>query len=159
MGENLRLKERNAIRTPMQWTGSRNGGFSPAEQLVRPTIDTGPYAFDVVNVEEQSRRPTSLLRWMTEMIRVRKECPEIGAGDWRILATRDRHVLALLYQRRDDRVLCVHNFAGEPRDITLALDGARYLRNLLGREDSRAMNGRHSLRLEPLGYEWYRLAR
>ena len=157
MGENLRLKERNAIRTPMQWTSSRNGGFSPAERLVRPPIDTGPYAFDVVNVEEQSRRSTSLLRWMMEMIRVRKECPEIGAGDWRILATRDPHVLALLYQRRDDRVLCVHNFAGEPRDVTLALDGASYLRNLLGREDSRATDGRHSLRLEPLGYEWYRL--
>jgi maltose alpha-D-glucosyltransferase / alpha-amylase len=159
MGENLRLKERNAIRTPMQWTSSRNGGFSPAERLVRPTIETGPYAFDVVNVEEQSRRPTSLLRWMMEMIRVRKECPEIGAGDWRILATRDRHVLALLYERRNERVLCVHNFAGEPREITLALDGASFLRNLLGREDSRATGGRHSLRLEPLGYEWYRLAR
>ena len=156
MGENLRLKERDAIRTPMQWTGTRNGGFSPSERIVRPTIDKGPYAYDVVNVEEQSRRPTSLLRWMMEMLRVRKECPEIGAGNWRILATRDRHVLALLHERRDAAVLCVHNFAEEPREVTLSLDPA-YLRNLLGREDSRATGGRHSLRLEPLGYEWYRL--
>ena len=157
MGENLRLKERDAIRTPMQWTSARNGGFSSAERVVRPAIDTGPYAYDVVNVEEQSRRPQSLLRWITEMIRVRKECPEIGAGEWRNVSTRDRHVLALVYEERGTAVLCVHNFADEPRDVTLDLGGASYLRSLLGREDSRATDGRHHLLLEPLGYEWYRV--
>jgi maltose alpha-D-glucosyltransferase/alpha-amylase len=156
MGENLRLKERNAIRTPMQWTSSRNGGFSTAEQLVRPAIESGSYGYDAVNVEEQLRRPSSLLRWVTEMIRVRKECPEIGAGDWRILATRDRHVLAVLYERSDGAVLCVHNFDEEPREVTLDLAGATRLRSLLGREGSHATNGKHVLRLEPLGYEWYR---
>jgi len=157
MGENLRLKERAAIRTPMQWTSARNGGFSPAERLVRPAIDTGPYAHDAVNVEEQSRRPTSLLRWMMEMIRVRKECPEIGAGAWKILATRDKHVLAVLYERRDSAVVCVHNFGDEPREVTLGLGQASRLRSLLGTDDSRATNGRHALLLEPLGYEWYRV--
>jgi maltose alpha-D-glucosyltransferase / alpha-amylase len=156
MGENLRLKERNAIRTPMQWTSGRNGGFSTAERLVRPTIESGPYGYDAVNVEEQLRRPRSLLRWMTEMIRVRKECPEIGAGEWRMLATRDRHVLAVLYERSDGAVLCVHNFDEEPREVTLELAGAPRLRSLLGREGSHATNGKHALRLEPLGYEWYR---
>jgi maltose alpha-D-glucosyltransferase / alpha-amylase len=141
----------------MQWTSGRNGGFSPAERLVRPAIDTGPYAYDAVNVEEQARRPTSLLRWMMEMIRVRKECPEIGAGEWKILATRDRHVLALLYERRDSAVVCVHNFAEEPREVTLELGEATRLRSLLGTEDTRATSGRHSLLLEPLGYEWYRV--
>jgi maltose alpha-D-glucosyltransferase / alpha-amylase len=157
MGENLRLKERAAIRTPMQWTGGRNGGFSPAERLVRPAIDTGPYAYDAVNVEEQARRPTSLLRWMMELIRVRKECPEIGAGEWKILATRDPHVLALLYEGPDSAVVCIHNFEEEPREVTLELGEASSLRSLLGTDDSRAKNGRHSLLLEPLGYEWYRV--
>jgi maltose alpha-D-glucosyltransferase/alpha-amylase len=101
MGENLRLKERDAIRTPMQWGSGRNGGFSTSERLVRPVIDKGPYGFDAVNVEKQLRRPGSLLRWMTELIRIRKECPAIGAGDWRILPTRSGHVLAVLYTRRD----------------------------------------------------------
>jgi maltose alpha-D-glucosyltransferase / alpha-amylase len=156
MGENLRLKERNAIRTPMQWTSGRNGGFSTAERLVRPTIESGPYGYHAVNVEEQLRRPSSLLRWMTEMIRVRKECPEIGAGEWTILATRDRHVLAVLYERSDGAVLCVHNFDEEPREVTFELTGAPRLRSLLGREGSHATNGKHTLRLEPLGYEWYR---
>jgi maltose alpha-D-glucosyltransferase / alpha-amylase len=161
MGENLRLKERNAIRTPMQWTDERNGGFSTSEQLVRPVVDDGPYGFDAINVEEQLRRPTSLLRWMTEMIRIRKECPEIGTGEWRILPTRSRHVLAILYAQGRSSVLCVHNFDAEPKEITLDLKvpstGDR-LRSLLGNGETRRSAGRHRLRLEPLGYYWFRIA-
>ncbi len=158
MGENLRLKERDAVRTPMQWTDGVNGGFSTSEQLVRPVVNKGPYRFGAVNVGEQLRRPTSLLRWMIQMIRVRKECPEIGAGDWRILPTRSRHVLAIVYERQGSAVLCLHNFDEEPREITLDLkisDGNR-LRSLLGSGESHGSAGRHRLRLEPFGYEWYR---
>ncbi len=160
MGENLRLKERNAIRTPMQWTNGRNGGFSTSERLVRPAIDTGPYDFDAVNVEEQVRRPDSLLRWMIELIRIRKDCSEIGAGEWRILPTRSRHVLAVLYPRRDSAVLCLHNFAEEPLEITVDLkmaSGGERLYSLFGSGQSHGSGGRHRLRLEPLGYDWYRV--
>jgi maltose alpha-D-glucosyltransferase/alpha-amylase len=160
MGENLRLKERNAIRTPMQWTNGRNGGFSSSERLVRPAIDSGPYGFDAVNVDEQLRRPGSLLRWMIELIRIRKECPEIGAGEWRILPTRSRHVLAIVYTRGDSAVLCVHNFDETPREITLDLNmcsRSERLRSLFGSGESHASTGRHRLRLEPLGYDWYRV--
>jgi maltose alpha-D-glucosyltransferase/alpha-amylase len=160
MGDNLRLAERNAIRTPMQWTNGPNGGFSTSERLVRPAIDSGPYSFDAVNVEEQLRRPGSLLRWMIELIRVRKECPEIGAGEWRILPTRSRHVLAVLYTGGDSAVLCVHNFDETPREITLDLkmgSGEERLRSLFGSGENHASAGRHRLRLEPLGYDWYRV--
>jgi maltose alpha-D-glucosyltransferase/alpha-amylase len=160
MGENLRLKERDAIRTPMQWSDKRNAGFSTSEQLVRSVIDTGPYAFMAVNVDEQLRRPDSLLRWMIQMIRIRKECPEIGAGEWRNLPTRDRHVLAMLYTRGGSAVLCVHNFDEEAREIGLDLkmlsDGDR-LRSLFGSGQSYGPGGRHRLRLEPFGYDWYRV--
>jgi maltose alpha-D-glucosyltransferase / alpha-amylase len=159
MGENLRLKERDAIRTPMQWTDGPNGGFSTGDGLVRPALNIGPYGFHAVNVEEQLRRPTSLLRWMIRMIRVRKECPEIGSGDWRILPTRSRQVLAILYTQRDSAVLCLHNFADEPREIRLDLELSRgdRLRSLLGDDERHGSAGRHRLRLEPLGYEWYRI--
>jgi maltose alpha-D-glucosyltransferase / alpha-amylase len=159
MGENLRLKEREAIRTPMQWSGARNGGFSENPSLVRPVVETGPYSYEAVNVEEQLRRPDSLLRWLTNMIRVRKECPEIGGREWRVLPTRNRHVLALLHPGDGSMVLCVHNFDEEPREVTLDLQrfgSPERLRSLLGSEESRAAEGRHRLRLEPLGYEWYR---
>jgi maltose alpha-D-glucosyltransferase / alpha-amylase len=158
MGENLRLKERDAIRTPMQWTDGRNGGFSTSDRVVRPPIDKGPYGLASINVQDQLRRPTSLLRWMIQMIRVRKECPEIGAGAWRILPTGSRRVLAIAYERHGSGVLCLHNFDEEPQEITLDVKicGTNRLRSLLGRGESDATGGRHRLRLEPLGYEWYR---
>src|SRR4029453_7200142 len=156
MGDNLRLKERDAIRTPMQWTNGRNGGFSTSESLVRPVIDNGPYGFDAVNVEEQLRRPGSLLRWMIELIRIRKECPALGAGEWRILPTRTRHVLAIVYTRRDSAVLSLHNFDEQPREITIDLkmpSGGERLRSLFGSGESHGSGGRRRLRLEPLGYD------
>lgn len=88
MGDDLRLKERDAVRTPMQWSNERNAGFTAAEMPVRPVIADGPYAYDQVNVESQRRDPNSLLNWTARMIRVRKECPEIGWGSWTALAAR-----------------------------------------------------------------------
>jgi maltose alpha-D-glucosyltransferase/alpha-amylase len=97
---------------------------------------------------------------MIELIRIRKECPEIGAGAWRILPTRSRHVLAVLYTRGDSAVLCLHNFDESPREITLDLNmcsRSERLRSLFGSGESHASAGRHGLRLEPLGYDWYRV--
>ena len=148
MGDNLRLKERNAIRTPMQWSNEPNGGFSSAGELVRPAIATGPYGYESVNVDDQLRDPSSLLRWMIGMIRVRKECPEIGAGDWRLVPTRSPQVLATLH---GDAVLCVHNLGDRAAEVTLRLEPSRVWRNLHADE---RISG--SVRLEPYGYAWYR---
>jgi maltose alpha-D-glucosyltransferase / alpha-amylase len=161
MGENLRLKERNAIRTPMQWSSARNGGFSTAAKLVRPAIATGPYSYEEVNVEAQQRDPNSLLRWLTRMIRVRKQCPAIGAGRWRIVPTRSPHILALAYTHTDT-VVCVHNFDERPHEVTLDLGRAERhggFQSLLdGCDDLAPQTRPHRLRLEPLGYRWYKRA-
>jgi maltose alpha-D-glucosyltransferase/alpha-amylase len=158
MGENLRLKERNAIRTPMQWAAAApNGGFSRASRLVRPAIDTGPYSYEAVNVDAQRRESGSLLRLITELIRVRKQCPEVGRGDWRVLGTRNRAVLALEHRAHRRGVVCVHNLGGEAVEVELVVDEPR-LESLLGPETSRATSGRHRLRLEPYGYAWFRTA-
>jgi maltose alpha-D-glucosyltransferase/alpha-amylase len=160
MGENLGLAERAAIRTPMQWSHERNAGFSSAEKLIRPVIERGPYGFESVNVERQRRDPDSLLRWLTRMIRLRKECPEIGWGDWSVLPTRSRSVLALVYRWRNNSVLCVHNLADQPREVTLAVPGEHreLLTNLIESDESVADNAkRHQLVLGPYGYRWYRL--
>jgi maltose alpha-D-glucosyltransferase/alpha-amylase len=157
MGEDLRLKERNAIRTPMQWSAEANAGFSTGQTLVRPVIDRGAYGYREVNAEQQRRDPDSLLRWLTRMIRARKECHEIGSGTSRIVGTRNPHVLAVLHEWTGSRLLCVHNFDGEGHPVTLSLDAC--LTSVFDDEAVAARGGKVRLELEPSGYRWFRLDR
>jgi maltose alpha-D-glucosyltransferase / alpha-amylase len=160
MGENLALPERTAIRTPMQWSTERNAGFSTAGRLVRPVIAKGPYSYDKVNVEQQRRDPDSLLRWIMRMIRLRKECPEVGWGEWELVSTRSRSVLAMLYRWRGNALLCVHNVGTQPREVSVRVpdEGGDVLMSLLDDGESRGdENGRHRLSLEPYAYRWYRV--
>jgi maltose alpha-D-glucosyltransferase/alpha-amylase len=158
MGDNLALRERGAVRTPMQWSSDRNAGFSTADKLVRPLVERGPYGYESVNVASQQREPASLLRWMTRMIQLRIECPQIGWGDCRLVSTRSQHVLALLYRWRGSAVLCVHNFDAQPHDVTLTLperEGERLV-DLIGDADSKPQpGGAHRLSLDAYGYRWY----
>jgi maltose alpha-D-glucosyltransferase / alpha-amylase len=160
MGENLRLKERNAVRTPMQWSSDPNGGFSTASELVRPMVAVGPYGYRAVNVDDQARDPASLLRWLTEMIRVRKRCSEIGASAWRIVPTGDRHVIALAYSDPGTgTTVSLHNLDEHPHDAMLNLgrESASRLESLL--DDGEIITSRGGslrIRLEGLGYSWYR---
>jgi len=157
MGEDLRLRDRAAVRTPMQWSAERNAGFSQADSLVRPVVSRGPFSYENVNVEEQQREPDSLLRWMTGMIRLRKQCPEIGWGDWRIVPTGSRSVLAIAYCWRGNTIVSVHNLAGAPREAKLRLGGGT-LTNLMDVEEIRAgRDGVHRVALEAYGYRWLRL--
>ena len=151
---NLRLKERNAIRTPMQWSSGRNGGFSDADRLVRPPIAGGRYGYESVNVEDQLRDPNSLLRWLIELIRVRKQAPEVGAGSWSVLPTSDPSVLALRYRLDGSTVVTVHNFADRPSGATIELPGR--LSSMFDDEISTPTRGKHRVQLEAFGYRWYR---
>jgi maltose alpha-D-glucosyltransferase/alpha-amylase len=110
MGDDLRLPGRDAVRTPMQWSDERNAGFSLAEKLPHPVIADGVFGYPRINVADQQRDPGSLLNWFRAMIRLRKECPEIGWGDWQILGTGSAHALALEYQWRGNALVIVHNF-------------------------------------------------
>lgn len=85
MGDDLSLNERDAVRTPMQWSSEPNGGFTNAQKAERPLIESGPFSYREVNVDRQRRDPNSLLNWTVRMIRLRKECPEIGWGEWTAL--------------------------------------------------------------------------
>jgi maltose alpha-D-glucosyltransferase/alpha-amylase len=156
MGENLRLKQRAAIRTPMQWSSEPNAGFSQAEKLVRPVVSRGTFAYEHINVEQQQRDPESLLRWTERMIQLRKQCPEIGWGDWRIVPTGARSVLALAYEWRNNTIVCVHNLAAQPREARLQLGGVA-LANLIEHEEiDSCSDGVHRVPLEAYGYRWFR---
>jgi maltose alpha-D-glucosyltransferase/alpha-amylase len=159
MGDDLRLPERECARTPMQWSNDVNGGFSTAKRTVRPVISDPIYGYHRVSVEVQRRDPDSLLNWTERAIRRRKECPEISWGDWRILKTQAREVLAMRYDWQEHTVIALHNFSPKPRAVHLPVRevGDPLLVNLLAMEDSRAEeSGQHQIQLEAHGFRWFR---
>jgi maltose alpha-D-glucosyltransferase/alpha-amylase len=161
MGDNLDLPERNCARTPMQWSTEPHAGFTESDRPCLPVIDQGPYAFKHVNVAKQRRDPDSLLNWTERIIRMRKEVPEIGWGDFKVINARDPAVLIIRYDWRNNSVLLVHNLDEKPREISFASgvpgDAGKLLVNLLSEDHSRAAGGRHRLLIEGYGYRWYRV--
>jgi maltose alpha-D-glucosyltransferase / alpha-amylase len=162
MGDNLELPERNCARTPMQWSNEPQAGFTKGEKPVLPVIDKGPYAYEHVNAARQRRDAHSMLNWTERIIRMRKEVPEIGWGDFEVLETGTRAVLAIRYDWRNNSVLFLHNLDAKPREIRfhtgLAGDAGKRLVNLLTDDHSTAgKRGRHEVLLEPFGYRWYRV--
>jgi maltose alpha-D-glucosyltransferase / alpha-amylase len=162
MGDNLQLPERNCARTPMQWSTEPNAGFTKSTKPVLPVIDKGAYAFQHVNVAAQRRDPNSFLNWMERIIRMRKEVPEIGWGNFSFVSTRAREILALRYDWRNNSVLCVHNLSPEPREVRFTLNGQGeepcVLVNLLSEDHSHPEDGtRHCILIEPYGYRWFRV--
>jgi maltose alpha-D-glucosyltransferase / alpha-amylase len=162
MGDDISLPERACGRTPMQWSGEPNGGFTKSEKPAAPVITGGPYGFEHLNAAEQRRDPHSMLNWMERIIRMRKEVPEVGWGDFAALDTDDESVLALRYDWRNNSVLFLHNLGSEPKEVEFktGLKGEKgdLLVNLLGDEHSHAAeNGKHSVCIEGYGYRWYRV--
>ena len=106
MGDNIYLGDRNGVRTPMQWTGDRNGGFSRADpaRLYAPPIMDPVYGYQAINVEAQERSPFSLLNWMKRMIGLRKQFSVFGRGTIEFLPAQNRKVLAYVptHRRGDD---------------------------------------------------------
>ena len=162
MGDDLSLPERTCCRTPMQWSTEPNGGFSKSDKPVVPVISGGPYGFEHVNVAAQRRDNNSMLNWTERIIRMRKEVPEIGWGDFEIVKTGDNAVLGLRYDWRNNSTLFLHNFAHEPREIEFSTgrraEAGGMLINLLSSDHSCAeKNGKHRVCLEGYGYRWFRI--
>jgi len=160
MGDNLDLPERNCARTPMQWSNEPQAGFTESDKPVIPVVAEGPYGYEHVNVAAQKRDPNSLMDWTERMIRMRKEVPEIGWGDFSILGTGKPEVLALRYDWRNNSVLFVHNLSPIPTEVKFRA-GAKaggQLVNLLSNDHSTPdASGKHRILLEPYGYRWFRL--
>jgi len=165
MGDDLSLAERDAARTPMQWSNEPNGGFTKSAKPVLPVISGGPYGFENINAAIQRRHPESLLNWTERIIRMRKEVPEIGWGDFTFIDSRDPAVLIIRYDWRNNSVLFIHNLDAKPREVRFssglsrrdAVDG-RLLVSLLSDDHSRSdKQGRHRVVLEGYGYRWFRV--
>jgi maltose alpha-D-glucosyltransferase/alpha-amylase len=161
MGDDLSLEERQSVRTPMQWSSEANAGFStaPAEQLIRPVISGGKYGYENLNAIAQRRDPKSLLNWMERAIRMRRECPELGWGDWEIIATDNPGVFAHSCSWRDGTVLAVHNLSREACTVTLKWEQSEQcLVDLLDDQPYKPVeNHSNQLHLEGYGFRWFRV--
>ena len=159
IGEDLRLPEREAARTPMHWTSERHGGFSRSKTVVRPVITRGPFGHKRLNVAAQKTDPDSLMNRMERMLRVRRECPEISWGAYRVLRTNAAPVLAMRYAWRGGAIVTLHNFSNRAQNVELTTDAAgnRLLCNLFEGGDSLARSDdKHHVTLQPYGWRWLR---
>ncbi|HEX8094534.1 alpha-amylase family protein [Jatrophihabitans sp.] len=169
MGEDLKLPGRLAIRTPMQWDASRSAGFSTAGvvELVRPVPARGNYSAKRVNVEAQRPDRESLLRWFEELIRVLRECPEIGVGEVSVIdCPLPRSVLAHRFDAPEGAILLLHNLADTA--VTLDLSGVDPGTGRSGKKPYEVFADDHyeppaknlgQLELNGWGYRWIRLRR
>jgi maltose alpha-D-glucosyltransferase/alpha-amylase len=162
MGDNIFLGDRDGVRTPMQWTGDRNGGFSRADfaRLYLPPLMDPVYGYQAVNVEAQLRTPTSMLRWIRRFIALRKQHPVFGLGTYEPLPTPNPHIFAHVRRYEDDIVLCVHNVARSAQAVELDLSQFEGLvpEEMFGRTAFPAI-GQFSylLTLAPRGFFWFLL--
>jgi maltose alpha-D-glucosyltransferase/alpha-amylase len=162
MGDNVYLGDRDGVRTPMQWTGDRNGGFSTGDfaQVYAPPSMDPVYGYAAVNVEAQLRTPTSQLRWMRRFIALRKEHPVFGLGDDRRLSPGNTRIFAHVRSYEEEVVLCVHNLARSAQAVELDLSEyeGRYPEEMFGRSRfPRIGSLPYLLTLAPRGFFWFRL--
>ncbi|MHC2090532.1 maltose alpha-D-glucosyltransferase [Methylobacterium sp. CM6244] len=127
MGDNIYLGDRDGVRTPMQWSPDRNGGFSRANpaKLFLPSVQDPIYGFDAINVEAQTQSQTSLLNWTRRMIAIRNNSVALGRGGMQFLYPTNRKVLAWIREFEGERVLCVANLSRAPQAVQLDLSEFR----------------------------------
>jgi maltose alpha-D-glucosyltransferase/alpha-amylase len=164
MGEDLSLKERNAIRTPMQWFSGHNAGFSsaPPGQLVRPVISSGAYGYKKVNVTSQRLDGDSLLLWFERMIRTLRECPEVGTGAGSVVETNaPPAILVHRFDAAQGAMLFLHNLGRHHARIDVGPvpgTGDDLHEVFSDRSYPPPRRSLRGLELAGYGYRWIRLA-
>ena len=162
MGDDLSQPERNSVRTPMQWSGETNGGFStaPANKLVRPVISGGPYGYEVVNTVWSQRDPQSIHGHVERLIRTYKQLPALGWGSWEVIDTDCSCVLAQRHEWRGEGVLVLHNLSESPVTAHLETKGPPdRLSEVLsdGSGYTPADSSDDEILIEGYGFRWFRI--
>ena len=162
MGDNVYLGDRDAVRTPMQWSRDRNAGFSSAnpQQLYLPMIIDPEYHYETVNVEAQQQNPSSLLSWMRRIIALRAQHNVFGRGDIEFLLPENAKVLAFTRRHEDEAVLVVANLSRFAQSVNLDLHDHRGMVPVElfgGNEFAPVAEGGYNLTLGPYGFYWFSL--
>lgn len=160
MAENLAIEGRMSVRSPMQWSDRKNGGFSEAasDALCRPLLRSKKWGPSAINVRDQERDGDSLLIWMEQLIRHRREMPEIAFGQWSLLPIADPAVLAMSYEWGERRSLVIHNLDSSEKQITFQMgsrpDKTSFVDRLGEGEIDVRGDGTIALHLDGYGYRW-----
>ena len=162
MGDNVYLGDRDGVRTPMQWSPDRNGGFSRADpaMLYLPPIMDPVYGYEAVNVEAQSRSPSSLLNWTKRLIAARRSRRALGRGGLRFLYPANRKVIAYLREWQDETILCVANLSRSAQAVVLDLAEfrGRQVVEVLGRSVFPPIGEQpYQLTMPPHSFFWFEL--
>jgi maltose alpha-D-glucosyltransferase / alpha-amylase len=162
MGDNIYLGDRNGVRTPMQWSPDRNGGFSRADpaRLYAPTIMDPVYGYESVNVEAQSRSLSSLLSATKRLIAVRKSTLAFGRGTMTFVRPENRSVLCYVRQYQGEVILCVANLSrsAQATELDLSAFNGRIPLEMLGRTRFPAIGELpYMITLAPYGFYWFQL--
>ena len=163
MGDNMFLGDRNGVRTPMQWTPDRNGGFSSSdpERLFLPPVMEAITGFQALNVEAQSRNPSSLLNWMKRIINVRRHCKAFGEGNIEFIKPANRSILVYVRSHEDTHILCIVNLSRSAQPVQLEL--ARFKGytpiEMLGKHPFPTITeDTYQLSLAGYGFYWFELS-
>jgi maltose alpha-D-glucosyltransferase/alpha-amylase len=164
MGDNIYLGDRNGVRTPMQWSGDRNAGFSRADpsQLYQPVLLDPIYHYNAINVEAQLRTPTSLLHWMRKMIRVRKKHAAFARGALKFVPCANRRVVAYLREYEEQTLLVVNNLSpnAQPAELELPAYQGSVPIEMFGSHPFPPIGAKpYFLSLGPHSFYWFRLER
>ncbi len=162
MGDNIYLGDRNGVRTPMQWSIDRNGGFSRADYslLYQPVIADPVYGYQSVNVEAQTRTPSSMLNWMKKMIKTRKKYKAFGRGSLEFHKTNNPKVLCYFRKYHDEIILIINNLSKTVQAVEINLPdyvGFRLI-ELTAENDLPLVEDKpYFFTLPPRGYYWFKL--
>jgi maltose alpha-D-glucosyltransferase / alpha-amylase len=161
MGDDLKQKERNSVRTPMQWSTEKNAGFSTADakDLTLPVISRGPFSYKKVNVASQQREEDSFLSFVMKLIHTRRECPELGWAEPEILELEDPAIFAHRCSWEGGTVIAAHNLANRDATCRIELDEkVERIENLLSSDEGQQMDRKTGvIQLGPHGYRWFRI--
>ena len=162
MGDNFFLGDRNAVRTPMQWSADRNAGFSRAnpQRLYLPVITDPEYHYEAVNVEAQQQNPQSLLWWMRRLIALRKQFRAFGRGSLQFVNPDNPKVLAFVREWQTERVLVVANLSrfAQYAELDLSAFGGLVPVEVFGRTEFPPIGeGRYRVMLGPHSFYWFAL--
>jgi maltose alpha-D-glucosyltransferase/alpha-amylase len=162
MGDNIYLGDRDGVRTPMQWSGDRNGGFSQADfaRLYFPVIMDPVYGFQSVNVEAQQRYKTSLLNWVRHMINLRQRHPVFGRGSIQFIKPQNRKIFCFVRSFERESVLCVFNLSqyAQPVELDLRQYAGMVPMEMMGEAEFPTIGELpYQLALGPRGFYWFLL--